>query len=373
MVKSARPKAIDLFCGVGGMSLGFEQAGFDVVAGFDADERSLRAYARNFPHAAARQTDLRKVSGDVVRTLAGIGHRTVDVVFGGPPCQGFSLMGKRSPDDPRNSLIFDFARLVRQMRPRYFVMENVTGLMSGSCREHLESFLRRVKRAGYNVTAPIAVLDACGLGVPQRRKRVFVLGARRGETQQQYPKSNGQSLASPTVWDAIGDLPNVDDFPGLLEADVFGGALDKPSDYAAILRGEAVDAADRSRPPRRNSTGLSGCARTQHRPETVARFAATEPGTSEPVSRFYRLAKVGLSSALRAGTGPDRGSFMAPRPIHPVHPRCITVREGARLHSFPDWFSFDSTKWHGFRQIGNAVPPLLARAVANSLMKALAK
>jgi DNA (cytosine-5)-methyltransferase 1 len=250
-------------------------------------------------------------------------------------------------------------------------MENVAGLMSGGARAFLDSFLRRVKRAGYDVVEPVATLDASDFGVPQRRKRVFVLGAKRGEGLPEYPQRNGQS--APTVWDAIGDLPNVDDFPELLETDFFEGALGTPSRYAAILRGERKNGRDLSRPPREKRDGLSGCARTRHQPKTVKRFARTRPGTTEPVSRFYRLPKDGVSTALRAGTGPDRGSFMAPRPIHPVHARCITVREGARLHSFPDWMEFDATKWHGFRQVGNAVPPALGRFVAGQIAAAIAR
>lgn len=368
MRRTSRPTAIDVFCGVGGMSLGFEQAGFDVAAAFDRDDRNVRAYARNFPHAAAHRVDLHRASGDELRTMAGLGRRTVDVLIGGPPCQGFSLIGKRDPGDPRSSLLYDFARLVRELEPRYLVMENVAGLMSGSARAYLDSFLRRVKRAGYDVVEPVRMLDASDFGVPQRRKRAFVLGARRGEELPDYPKRNGDGTLRPTVWDAIGDLPNVDDFPELLESDVFDGPLGKASQYAAVLRGERKDAPDKSRPPAEKHAGLSGCARTRHQAKTVERFAETQPGTTEPVSRFYRLHKDGVSTALRAGTGPDRGSFMAPRPIHPVHPRCITVREGARLHSFPDWMQFDSTKWHGFRQVGNAVPVLLARAIARQVL-----
>ncbi|MFO8014555.1 MAG: DNA cytosine methyltransferase [Phycisphaerae bacterium] len=373
MRRATRPTAIDLFCGVGGMSLGFEQAGFDVVAAFDSDDRNVRAYARNFPHASTHRVDLRKTSGDELREMAGLGKCTVDVLIGGPPCQGFSLMGKRDPQDPRSSLLYDFARLVRQIEPRYFVMENVAGLMSGTARAFLDSFLRRVKRAGYDVVEPVATLDAFDFGVPQRRKRVFVLGAKRGEEHPEYPKRNGDAESCPTVWDAIGDLPNVDDFPELLETDVFEGPLGGPSRYAAILRGERKNGRHRSRPPAGKQVGLSGCARTRHQAKTVKRFANTKPGTTEPVSRFYRLPKDGVSTALRAGTGPDRGSFMAPRPIHPMHPRCITVREGARLHSFPDWMQFDATKWRGFRQVGNAVPATLACSVASRTFLASTK
>jgi len=118
---------------------------------------------------------------------------------------------------------------------------------------------------------------------------------------------------------------------------------------------------------------LTGCGRIDHTAEVVRRFEATKPGTREGISKFYRLRKDGIAPTLRAGTDGSRGSYSAARPIHPIKPRCITVREGARLHSFPDWFEFHSTKWHGFRQVGNSVPPLLARAVARSVYYALNK
>jgi len=355
------------------MSLGFEQAGFNVVAAFDSDPRHVQTYKRNFPTTKVFVSDLAKTNGSRLRRLAGLNGQGIDVLFGGPPCQGFSFIGKRQPDDPRNALLYDFARLIRELSPRYFVLENVPGLISGEAIAYLESFIRRTKRAGYVVTEPIAALNASDFGVPQRRKRIFIIGARKAESLPSYPKTNPETASRATVWDAIGDLPNVDDFPYLLDTDLLEESLGKPAPYAAILRGEMADPGDKYRARARESKGLTGCARTRHSPKTVARFAATEAGKSEPVSRFHRLAKDGISVALRAGTGPERGSFMAPRPIHPVYPRCITVREGARLHSFPDTFLFDSTRWHAFRQIGSSVPPFLARAVAYAILQALDK
>jgi DNA (cytosine-5)-methyltransferase 1 len=147
--------------------------------------------------------------------------------------------------------------------------------------------------------------------------------------------------------------------------------LGKASAYAKVLRCEVPDPHDKSHHRSRNGNGLSGCSRTVHTAKTITRFRNTKQGCSEQVSRFFRLAKDGLAPTLRAGTGPEQGSFMAPRPIHPFQDRCITVREAARLHSFPDWFHFHPTKWHAFRQIGNSVPPRLARAVARSVLRAL--
>jgi len=272
-------------------------------------------------------------------------------------------------------LLLDLARLIAELSVDYFVVENVAGILLGDVKEVLLEFVRRIKEAGYCVVEPIQVLDAAEFGVPQRRRRVFVLGYKKGLVAPEYPtpshRRDGDRTGAPTVWDAIGDLPNISRCRYLFETDEYAGELGVPSGYASILRGESQDPQDKSRPPSRNGNGLSGCLRTSHTLETIKRFGNTRQGTSEAVSRFYRLAKNGLAPTLRAGTGPAQGSSMAPRPIHPFQDRCITLREAARLHSFPDWFHFHPTKWHGFRQIGNSVPPLLARAVASAIRRAL--
>lgn len=366
MVEKNRPIGIDLFCGVGGMSLGFEQAGFHVVAAVDDNEINTATHAKNFPRCKTLHADISKLSGQDLRRNAGLGDREIDVIFGGPPCQGFSMIGKRRLDDSRNLLIYDFARLIRELRPRYFVMENVEGLMAGEAVQVLKSLIRRVKRAEYAVVEPIQVLCASDYGVPQRRRRVFVLGARKHLPLPEYPDPADYTSEKPTVWDAIRDLPDVANIGYLLETDLLRRRLGKPSPYAAVLR-DSTPSWDDS--PETGRKSLSGCMRTAHTATTIERFSATLPGTREPVSRFHRLRKSGVASTLRAGTGPEHGSHTAARPIHPVHPRCITTREAARLHSFPDWFVFHPTKWHGFRQVGNAVPPRLAQAVASMILK----
>lgn len=378
MDRRERPIGMDLFCGVGGMSLGFEQAGFDIVAAIDSDPIHFETYSKNFPMCRTLCADLSNLSGDDIRLQTGLGERQVDVLFGGPPCQGFSIIGKRCFDDPRNSLLYDFARLVSELRPCYFVVENVQGLLFGKAATIIREFLSRIEEFSYSFVEPVKVLDAIDYGVPQRRRRVFILGYMKGLPAPEYPTpslDNGcyTGPSRPTVWDAIGDLPNIDDFRELLQSDVYHGELDATSYYSRILRGDTRDLDDNSYTRHKNGYGLSGCLRTVHTPETVRRFAATEPGTYEPVSQFYRLTKDGCAPTLRAGTGRSHGSFTAPRPIHPVYPRCISVREAARLHSFPDWFCFHPTKWHGFRQVGNSLPPFLAREVAKSIQNCLSK
>lgn len=348
------------------MSLGFEQAGFRIACAVDLDRVHLETFSKNFPSCPTLRADISKVRIKQIRVRAKLGNQKPDVVFGGPPCQGFSLIGKRVKSDPRNRLIYAFGRAVLELRPRYFVLENVEGLLLGSARRTLTRFLSRIRRSGYQIVWPIKVLNASSFGVPQRRRRVFIIGCEEGLDLPEYPEpSRGTERQSVTVWQAIHDLAKIRPHTHLAEFDTYRGTLAKPADYARLMRG---DNGTMSRTYR-----LSGCRVSQHTHAVVQRFKRTAPGDYEPTSRFYRLCKHGIAPTLRAGTPVAHGSYTAPRPIHPVEPRCITVREAARLHSFPDWFTFHPTVWHGFRQIGNSVPPMLARAVAETLIKALRK
>jgi DNA (cytosine-5)-methyltransferase 1 len=353
----AAPRAVDIFAGVGGMSLGFEMAGFEVVAAVDNNPINVESYAANFAKTHCFAADISELTAADLRAEAEF-HDEVDVLFGGPPCQGFSVMGKRRSEDPRNELLIHFARLLKDLSPKYFVVENVAGLLIGNARKTLERFLQKAESACYSIVRPLTILDAQEFGVPQQRRRLFVLGHRCDLPAPDYPKPTKSRIS---VWDAISDLACIDKHATDLETDTYSGPLGKPSNYASRLR--FSDA--------RNVKDLTGCARSLHGDDTIKRFDATPQGKREAVSKFDRLSAKGVALTLRAGTGPENGSFMAPRPIHPEHARCITVREAARLHSFPDDFQFHPTKWHGFRQVGNSVPPLLARAVAASIKKAL--
>lgn len=364
MIADSRPTAVDLFSGVGGMSLGFRDAGFNVVAAFDAEARHVETYLQNFEGASAHCVDLALATGKALRRMAQIGRRSIDVVFGGPPCQGFSVGGARKENDLRNDLLLRFARLVCELRPKYFVMENVEGLMQGYGLRKLKRFCRLAFDSGFEVIEPVQVLDAASFGVPQRRRRTIVLGHRRGLTPPSYPQAKGIIGVDgkeffPTVRDAICDLPVIEDVDTLFESDGFRGKLGKSSPYSALLRMQPTHAV------------LTGCLRTRHDEKTVRRFNDTKQGSAEPVSRYMRLALDAVSPTIRAGTARDKGSHTAPRPIHPTLPRCITVREAARLHSFPDWFQFHPTRWHAFRQIGNSVPPLMASAIARSIAETI--
>ncbi len=382
-VTKKRPIAVDLFAGVGGMTLGFEQAGFDVLASVEIDPIHAAAHEFNFPFWSVLCRDVAQLTGEEIRQSSAIQNQEIDVVCGGPPCQGFSLIGKRVLTDDRNALVFHFLRLVLELQPRYFVMENVAGMAIGKSQQLLKELISSFQDNYYQIQLPYQVLNAANFGVPQNRKRLFLLGCRHDQVLPEYPIPltrpakakvmlfNQDLPESPTVEEAIGDLPTIEHYPELLTQDIVKAEFGTPSYYSHQLRktGQAKD--DYSYPRYYDSSLLTASLRTKHTEKSMARFAATPPGKTEPISRFYKLDPEGICNTLRAGTPSNRGAFTSPRPIHPHLPRCITVREAARLHSYPDWFRFHVTKWHGFRQIGNSVPPLLAKAVAENIREAL--
>lgn len=363
-----RPVGIDLFAGAGGMSLGFEQAGFDVAAAVEIDPIHCATHEYNFPNCKTICASVTDLSGREIRRLAGLGDKEIDVVFGGAPCQGFSMIGKRALDDPRNQLVFHYVRIVEELNPKYCVFENVKGLTLGKHAEFLKELISALGEAGYDVLLPYQVLNAADYGVPQDRKRLFLLGTRRGLNAPRYPMPLEKRV---TVEEAIGDLPDANSFQELIAQDAVGARWKTKSSYGQRLRDLQDDPENFGYKRNFDQNMLTSSLRTEHTAVSQERFMATEHGKTEPVSRFRKLPPDGLCNTLRAGTDSARGAFTSPRPIHPHQPRVITVREAARLHSFPDWFRFHTTKWHGFRQIGNSVPPLLGRAIASSIIKAL--
>lgn len=367
-INSKRPIGIDLFSGAGGMSLGFEQAGFDIAASVEIDPIHSATHEYNFPYSKVICASIVDLTGEEIRRRANIGSADIDVVFGGAPCQGFSMIGKRTLDDPRNMLVFHYVRIVRELRPKYCVFENVKGLTLGKHAGFLKELVSALDDAGYDVVLPYRVLNAADFEVPQNRHRLFILGARRGLPLPSYPAPCGHKI---TVWDAIGDLPDADNFDVLNRVDAVPTEWKTKSFYGLRLRGLIEDLTDYSYPRKFNANLLSSSLRTEHTPLSRSRFVATKHGKTEPISRFHKLDPLGQCNTLRAGTDSARGAFTSPRPIHPYLPRVITVREAARLHSYPDWFRFHSTKWHGFRQIGNSVPPLLARVIADVIIGVL--
>jgi DNA (cytosine-5)-methyltransferase 1 len=248
-----RPIGIDLFSGAGGLSLGFEQAGFDVAAAVEIDPIHCAVHKYNFPDTAILSGSVTELTGDEIRVAAGLGNRPVDCVFGGPPCQGFSLIGHRALEDHRNRLVLDFVRIVAELDARTFVFENVKGLTVGQHKRFLTEVTEAFEAAGYSVRLPWKVLDAAHYGVPQHRERLILIGAKRGTSLPHYPEPSSSPAdgkkaikcapLGPTCSDALDDLPDADSFPELESSDIVKTTrYGKLSSYAAELRMMTNDA-----------------------------------------------------------------------------------------------------------------------------------
>ena len=270
-------------------------------------------------------------------------------VFGGPPCQAFSDIGHRNELDPRRSLLGHFFRLVAEIAPAFFVMENVKGLGYAPARPDLNRALECVE-SKYRILGPM-ILDAADFGAATRRPRLFIIGYDPARFDPLTMADIEARKAQPaTVRAAIADLQ----FAAPIDSsDAFDHwhikQRGRPSKYAVALRTEDCT--------------FTGHRRTVHTPKVVKRFEKVEQGGVEAVGRHPRLSWAGQCPTLRAGTGNDHGSFQSVRPIHPDEPRVITVREGARLQGFPDRFRFHPTVWHSFRMIGNSVSPIMSKAI----------
>lgn len=340
------PRIVDLFCGCGGFSLGAEAAGLAPTLAVDVDPILTSSFSVNHPHTRLKLADLSKAAGSDIRREAG---GRVDGIFGGPPCQAFSAIGHRSADDPRRTLLGHFFRLVSELKPSFFVMENVKGLGYADTQPALDEALNLIP-GKYNILGPL-VLDAAEFGAATRRPRLFIIGYDPTrcdsitETDVEQKK-----LKATTVRAAISDLATAVQVDSDGEYDRWKiKQPGRPSQYAANLRTA-------------NGT-FTGHKRTAHTPEVIKRFKKVNQGGVELIGRHPRLSWDGQCPTLRAGTGNDRGSFQSVRPIHPDEPRVITVREGARLQGFPDKFRFHPTVWHSFRMIGNSVSPIMSKAI----------
>ena len=350
MTESGQRRIVDLFAGVGGLSLGARQAGFQVVAAFDNDPVLSSSFSANFADTCVIGRDLSTVGGDAVRAAAG---GRPDGIVGGPPCQGFSVIGKRIASDPRRDLLREFFRIVSDVSPPFFVMENVKGLGYSDARGVLDDGLSLVNDK-YSVCGP-TTLNAAEFGAATSRSRLFVMGIHK-ECGDPLSVQDFESLRRPaaTVKEAISDLV------GAVRCEDRDGF-----DYWTITRrGRCHEYARRLRSEDGRFSGHRG---TAHSKRVVDRFRKVRQGEMDPVGRHPRLKWSGQCPTLRAGTGSDRGSYQSVRPIHPDLPRVITVREAARLQGFPDGFRFHPTIWHSFRMIGNSVCPMMARAIFRAI------
>lgn len=344
-----KPTVLDLFSGCGGLSFGFEKAGFKILAGVDNWEDSLVTFKKNHQNSKAILLDLG--SFDPMELEREIGSK-VDVVIGGPPCQGFSISGKRDPNDSRNTLYKGFVRTVEHFKPRAFVLENVPNLVSMSGGEIKEKIIKDFSNLGYLVKYKI--LLASNYGVPQNRKRVVFVGI-LGDNNFEYPQEafseNKQSCFS-----ALSDLP---------ENSIEYGATNriKPkSEYQKLMRS--------------NTDKIYNHEVSQHTPRTISTIALVPDGGN------YKNLPKHLRSTRRVNIAWTRYDSKRPSPtidtghrhhFHYKFNRIPTVRESARLQSFPDDFIFYGSKTSQYKQVGNAVPPLMAKALGEQLIKIIKK
>ena len=365
---------VDLFSGVGGLSLGAARAGFAVRGAVDVDPKANDAHKCNFPNTVHLSSDVAELTGSALKNALHLNGEGITGLVGGPPCQGFSAIGRRNKDDERNLSFVQFFRIVSEVQPRFFLVENVPGLMQGMYDDIRDQAFGLVDKK-YTIL-PEMYLSANDYGAATNRKRVFFFGFLTEATDP----LTVDNFSAPTdietihVKDALHGLPTRIDpnwqkeeqgwqVVGVHPDGSFGQSL-----LAHVPPGVGDQEALRRLKLKNEVSGFLG---TAHTVEVAERYAKTECGRYDSISKSFRLDADGFCPTLRAGTGPDQGSFQAVRPIHPTEARVITPREAARLQGFPDWFQFSPTKWHSFRQIGNSVSPILAERILSVIAGSL--
>jgi len=365
--------AIDLFSGPGGLSEGFSRAGYDIVLGLDNDGNSAETFTANHEDSEFICEDVGTVDADTILAEADIRADQLDIIIGGPPCQGFSIAGDREKDDERNQLFKEFARLVSELQPNYLLMENVPGMLSMETTEGnpvVDEIQSRLSEIGYRTTYDI--LRASNYGVPQDRRRVFILGSRDStlELPDRTHITSGQNAkigesdkklrSSVTVREALSDLPQLDAGESAQSYNT-----DPKNEYQKQLRTE--------------SGYLPNHEAVNHKERIVKRFShIPQGGDMRDAPDEYQPSKIYSSRNRRLIE--DKPSYtvtshVLDELIHPWDDRSVTVREAARLQSFPDSYQFYGKRnvFHGadetsqYEQVGNAVPVLLSKAIANSI------
>lgn len=347
-----KPKVIDLFAGVGGLSLGFKMAGFDIVLANEFDESIAKSYKYNHPETEIIIKDIAKISN---KDTFSKFKKKIDVVIGGPPCQGFSQKGQRkSINDDRNYLFKQFLEVVRYVQPRYFVMENVPNLLTAEDGYFKEEIIMLFGELGYKLST--SILNAADYGVPQNRRRAIIIG-KIGEVPVSEPKKSHKKI---TIWDAISDLSYLESGEGT-ECDTY--KLSAKSEYQKRMR--------------KGSNKLYNHKATKHSDLALERLKMIPPNKGREVLPEEHLTKSIYSGTWSRMIKEDQSvtittRFDTPssgRFTHPYLNRAITVREAARIQSFPDTFHFLGTKGSQMKQVGNAVPPLLAKKIALTIQK----
>ena len=340
---------IDLFSGAGGLSYGFEMAGFNVLLGIDNDEKALETFQKNHQNSEILCGDITNISFEEdIKPI--IGEQKVDIIVGGPPCQGMSLSGPRKFDDPRNKLYLSYIRLVREIQPTAFVIENVIGIVSLFKGQIKDTIIEEFSKIGYKVQ--FKVLLASDYGVPQNRKRVIFVGTRNDGFE--YPDALGTII---TTEMAISDLPTLENELGEIEMPYVS---EPQNDYQKRMR-------------KRSHVVLNHIA-AKHSEKVTSTIALVPDGGN------YKDLPEELQETRKFNVAWTRFASWKPAPtidtghrhhFHYKYNRVPTVRESARLQSFPDDFIFYGSKTQQFRQVGNAVPPLMAQQIANNLLKYL--
>lgn len=354
-----RPLVLDIFAGVGGMSLGLEASGFDIFAAIEIDPVHASVHHFNFPYSQTICADVRAYDPQFSVEL--------DLIAFGSPCTPFSSIGLQDPQDPRRDLSLEALRIILKLRPKYFVMENVPSMLRDSHVDVLQHLIEQFESADYKIIRPVTCLNASDFGVPQNRKRLFVIGYRSDCPAPKYP-APAQDKDKPKVIDFIHDLAKIPEFiteDRGLDAEIVRNHI--------ILSGVTIPADFNKCHIRQGRDKIWGHLGSKHQQKIRDRFEQTLQGKKEPISKFSKLDPLGQAPVLRAGTASNRGSHTAPRPIHYKIPRCITAREAARLHGYPDWFQFNRTIWGSHREIGNSVCPPVAKAIGEQIIKVLPK
>jgi len=352
-ISAEKPLIVDLFCGAGGASTGFEMAGFSVLLGIDHHIPSLQTFFFNHPQSTCILGDIRKIKKESIPR--SILEKNIDVLLAGVPCQGFSLNNrKRHSEDKRNFLFLEFIRFLKIFKPRFCVLENVSGMMSTANGAFLDQIENCIVEAGKEVGCDYVVekrlLNAADFGVPQIRKRLFFIARPRG-TRFDWPTPRfGKERPYRTVLQAIGDLPSLPS-PGEEK-----NSYDKPpfDDYQREMREGAITLLNHKAP--------------KHPAETIRKIAETLPG--EPMyDRFNQRIRLDWEKPSPTQVcGGIRPQFQFG---HPSEPRGLSVRERARIQSFPDRYNFLGGIVQGRVQTGNAVPPLLAKAIAEAIKESM--
>lgn len=346
-------KVADLFAGVGGLSLGFEQAGFDVSFAVEFDKSIADAYEKNHTGTTMYNADISTLDPNELLKK----HGRVDVIVGGPPCQGFSQKGKRlSVNDDRNFLFRQYVRFVEVFRPKFFVIENVPNIISIANGYFKNEIIAAFSLLGYDVKAD--VFDVSEFGVPQQRRRAVFIGQLQRNTVV-FPKPSGKRV---TVNDAISDMKPLASGEGV---DFSPYQLSPVNEYQRMMR-------------KGMSGGVQNHQATAHSNIAITRMKMIPKGMGKEVlppehrtksiysGTWCRLIEDDIAATIttRFDT-PSSGRF-----THPTQNRCITVREAARIQSFPDSFVFYGTKTSQMKQVGNAVPPIFAYNIAKSILQA---